>query len=292
MACPKLNRSIMNSNRIAAPGKPWSLRHTLVEAYGGFTLIELLVVIAIIAILAAMLLPTLAKAKTKGQGIMCMNNTRQLTLAWRLYSDDNNDKLPSCQDNMPGRTNWISGWLDFSSSSVNWDINQDITVSPLWPYTGKSAAIFKCPADHATVQVGQQRLPRVRSNSMSQVFGNGSWLTSANWRIYDKASTIVLPVKTFLLVDEHPDSINDAAFATQSDGADQPGSARIIDFPASYHNGACGFSFCDGHSEIHKWIGSKIKAPVHYNNSLQLNVAAGDSWVDVAWMAQNATVHK
>jgi prepilin-type N-terminal cleavage/methylation domain-containing protein/prepilin-type processing-associated H-X9-DG protein len=293
MANCELNLILMNPTNHARSPKQPGRQGTCLEALSGFTLIELLVVIAIIAILAAMLLPALAKTKTKAQGIMCENNTKQLTMAWRLYSDDNADKLLGCQDGMPnGRPNWISGWLDFSSNPVNWDINNDITKSPIWPYTGKSAAIYKCPADQSIVQVGTQRLPRVRSNSMSQVFGFGSWLTSANWRIYDKASTIVLPVKTFLLVDEHPDSINDAAFATQSDGADQPGTAHVIDVPASYHNGACGFSFCDGHSEIHKWIGSKIKAPVHYNNNLQLNFPAGDSWQDVFWMAQNATVHR
>jgi prepilin-type N-terminal cleavage/methylation domain-containing protein/prepilin-type processing-associated H-X9-DG protein len=270
-----------------------SMRWVRVGRHQGFTLIELLVVIAIIAILAAMLLPALGKAKTKAQGISCMNNTKQLTLAWKMESDDNNDRLLGCQDNMPnGRPNWISGWLTFTADPVNWNITNDITRGPLWVYGGKNAAIYKCPADLATVTVGGVKKPRVRSNSMSQVFGFGSWLAAPTWRIYDKASTIVLPVKTFLFVDEHPDSINDAAYATQSDGASGPGTARIIDFPASYHNGACGFSFCDGHSEIHKWVGSRIKAPARYDGSLQLNVAAGDSWKDVQWMADNATVHK
>jgi prepilin-type N-terminal cleavage/methylation domain-containing protein/prepilin-type processing-associated H-X9-DG protein len=272
----------------------------------GFTLIELLVVIAIIAILAALLLPSLAKAKTKSYGISCMNNTKQLTLAWRMYADDHADVLLGCQDGMPhGRVNWCSGGLDFGSGAVNWDINNDITKSPMWPYTGKNAAIYKCPADRAFVTVGTQQRPRVRSNSMSQVFAFGEWLDGGPdkkqtaWRTYEKLSTIAYPVKTFVFVDEHPDSINDAAFAAQCKN-NQPndqtvGNGRIIDFPASYHNRACGFSFADGHSEIHKWKGSQIPgAPITYTANLPLNVPTSGFWdfMDAKWMAENSTIHQ
>ena len=128
---------------------------------------------------------------------------------------------------------------------------------------------------------------------MSQTFGNGSWLPAPAWRTYNKLATIALPSKTWVVLDEHPDSLNDAAFAVQCQGADKQATAMIIDFPASYHGGACGFSFSDGHSEIHKWRGSKIQPPARYMNFvLSLVVPAGDSWLDVNWMADNSSVPK
>ena len=143
-------------------------------ARAGFTLIELLVVIAIIAILAAMLLPVLSKAKARTMGAACENNFHQLTLAWRMYGDDANDCLIGSQDNLPnGRPNWcttenLPGGLDFSSAVANWDINNDITISPIWPYTGKNATVFRCPADPSrVVNPAGVTMSRVRSNSMS-----------------------------------------------------------------------------------------------------------------------------
>ena len=281
----------------------------------GFTLIELLVVIAIIAILAAMLLPALSRAKTKAQGIYCMNNHKHLVLAWKMYVDDNRDVLPFSKGN--GNYDpyaWCNGWLDYSSAADNWDINHDINKSIMWPYCGQSGGIFRCPSDQSAVNMRGTMMPRVRSMSMvAWVGGRGSGagqLAALNWsqttlgtssgeaRIYRKFNDMTDPgpSRTAVFLDEREDSINDGMFviamegaATTLGGAPTPGSYGIIDYPAAYHGGAGGFSFADGHSELRRWRDPRTTPKVMKGQNYDFNFKPTPNNSDVAWMQENCT---
>jgi prepilin-type N-terminal cleavage/methylation domain-containing protein/prepilin-type processing-associated H-X9-DG protein len=271
----------------------------------GFTLIELLVVIAIIAILAAMLLPSLGRAKSKAQGIQCMSNGKQMMLAWRMYCEDSSDKVPTAwgyvgSDWIPYdfEMSWTGNPVTDGQNPNNWDVEVVIKKSLLWPYCGNSTGIWRCPADSkypCTASSGPYRgqsFPRQRSVSMLSWFNSSdadSFNGNSGYTKYKKMSQVLNPgpAMTIVFLDERCDSINDGEWCTSMAGwPDKPAQSVLIDFPASYHGGAGGLSFVDGHSEIHRWRDPRTTPPI--GKLMSLNVPSPNN-PDAYWVMERST---
>ena len=289
-----------------------STRFRRIVPADGFTLVELLVVIAIIAILAGLLLPALAHAKMKAQGMQCLNNHRQLAYAWRMYADDNAGNLVVASDDPFSPKNPTNNWswslthLDFSGASYNWDYTVDIAQRPLWPY-GKSPGIYKCPSDRSFVKDDAGLIhPRVRSISMNFFLGGfaggyinlgvGFELYTRMAQIEDSKAGTFGPSKLWLFLDEREDKINWGNYYVDMTGFNNPPTTPSNpavykfsqDVPGFYHNRAAGFSFADGHSETHKWQDGRTTPIINFQSENLTDIVSPRN-VDIAWLQDHTT---
>lgn len=261
---------------------------------GAFTLVELLVVIGILGLLAALLLPTLGKSKHKALEAECLNHQRQLALAWQMYADAHDDRLPPNKNWMGGpgvRSNWVAGAMSVGNERTNLNLLTDARESLLTEHLS-SVKAYKCPADKSinVRSVGMNHWLNPTNDSGLPNFTAGK---ATNYVTYRDRSSIRAPDNIFVFIDERSDSINDPYFVVDvTNTGDITGQAAanpyiIVDYPAENHRGAAGMSFADGHAELHRWV-EDTTTPPEGMAIPRVHTSPRDR--DMQWLQQRATV--
>jgi prepilin-type processing-associated H-X9-DG protein len=255
-----------------------------------------MVVIAVIAILAGLLLPALGRAKAKAQTIQCLNNLRQLQLAWYLYAGDHNDRIAQNYwdrdaGKFPGTGSWVAGIMTYDSDPDN--TNTLNLVPGKYGSIGAysiSPAIYKCPADKSWAEIGGQGHPRVRSVSMNCYMNSLTIGDNAFWYVFRKTTDIVSPSPSqgFVFLDEFEDSISDGYYFVSM--ASEWPNTGWVDVVASRHSGRGTFSFADGHVESKNWLDPRTRMPVQ-RQRFWSGIQSPEN-KDVLWVQERTTSKK
>ena len=256
-----------------------------------FTLIELLVVIAIIAILAALLFPALAQGKSKAKLAVCFSNEKQLSTAWRMYSEDSNDLLvPNGKDY--GQI-WVEGAFRNSTDCTNTDYLVNARYALFANYI-QAAKVYQCPASRPvsrTSDLAPKEVPLWRNYELNIWLGSIQpdyfYSSVGPCKIFRKHSEILTPAPPFVMtfIDVHPDSICSPCFFAWMC---PPGGEIIANYPATYHNGRAVVSFGDSHAEQHRWVDPRTIAAASPNFHAHQDTSPGNA--DVTWIDQHATI--
>jgi prepilin-type N-terminal cleavage/methylation domain-containing protein/prepilin-type processing-associated H-X9-DG protein len=268
----------------------------------GFTLVELMVVVGVIALLAALLLPALARAKLSGHATVCLNNVRQLTLAWQLYADDHEDRIPyNLGGDALGKAAARNDPLNWVNGIMSWELEPDntnqtlLTRASLAPYYAVTPRICKCPSDRvlSSIQKNAGWEARTRSYAMNAMMGDAGEASRSGFNVNNPEyqqffQTTAIPDAAgyFVFIDEHPDSIDDGYFLNN------PDEPEWMSLPASHHNGAASLSFADGHTELHRWVDRDTKPPDAPDAAGLPAPVTADQRADFDWLAERTSVER
>jgi prepilin-type processing-associated H-X9-DG protein len=229
-------------------------------------------------------------------GIQCMNNVRQLGIAWIMYAQDNEEKLALNKQNQSGAsglmTTWVSGVLDMVNGPDNVDLSL-IQQSLLFSYC-KNVSAWHCPGDRSTSVNNGVGRDRVRTISMNCWLSEGRLSVSPGYRVYKKTGDLTVPgpTQTWVFMDEREDSIDDGYFAVDMTGyPNSPRTINWVNYPASYHGSSAGLSFADGHAEVKRWRDSRTMPPLTPGRRMALNVSSPNN-EDLVWLQARSSAEQ